>query len=141
MLVSGRALGDDNSKKELEKLQGTWEVTSSMYAGKETPKEKLKNRKWVFKGDELTEWLNEDENDAQKYALTLLPDKTPKSFNGKLLNTSYKGLVCPFIYELKDDTLKVSFNPRPANLEKDRPTDFSSKEGTRNVVVTLKKKK
>ncbi len=76
-----------------------------------------------------------------KGTFTLDPSKTPKAITMKVTEgrrEEDKGKEVRGIYELAGDTLKWCTAP-PGSEE--RPTEFATKAGTRDMLVTLKKEK
>jgi uncharacterized protein (TIGR03067 family) len=122
---------DDKSDKD--KLQGTWEFVSGQIGGKEPDgdeADRIKKHTFVFKGDKLTA--------KEESTYTIDPGKTPKQID---LNVdvgpeaergTWKG-----IYELKGDELTMCM----ALPNQDRPTEFTSKEGTMTFLMKLKRVK
>jgi uncharacterized protein (TIGR03067 family) len=137
LAVAGAARADD-AKKDLEKLQGTWEITEVVINGKTLPAEKVKGGQVVFKGDEMTVKEGDDDKDPRKFTVKLDPGKKPKALDTTALNRDQKGAVSPAIYELDGDTLKLC---SPNNDSKERPRAFKSDEGSNVVLLTLKRVK
>jgi RNA polymerase sigma factor (sigma-70 family) len=123
----------DAKKTDKEKLEGTWKIESARISGKDVEGqglENLKERKYVFKGDTLTE------RTESKYRLD--PSKKPKeitlevSEGGARDRGTWKG-----IYEITGDDLTVCIC-RPGD---DRPTKFESNENEPAILMKLKREK
>lgn len=137
LLVPGVTQADD-AKKELEKLQGTWEIIEVVNSGHAIPPERLKGGQVEFRGDEMTVRERSDDKDPRKFRVKLDPSKNPKALDATPQNGRYKGSVSPGIYKLEDDTLKIC---SPNDEAKERPKTFKSEEGSLIVLLTLKRVK
>jgi uncharacterized protein (TIGR03067 family) len=127
---------DDKVKKDLKALEGTWNVESLEYNGKDI-KDKYK-LSFVFKGDQVT--VEGDDKVKKEYAtfkLKLDPTGMPKVMDLTVSGGVQKDAVLEGIYELKDDELKICVMV----FGKDRPTEFKSPEGGSIALVTLKRQK
>jgi RNA polymerase sigma factor (sigma-70 family) len=122
-----------DAKADKEKLQGTWEFVSVQFGGKEAQgdeAEQMKNQKYVFKGDKLTAKV--------EIEYTIDPTKNPKEIDWKIdegppqERGTWKG-----IYQLKGDELTLCM----AMPNRDRPTEFASKEGELAGLLKLKRAK
>jgi uncharacterized protein (TIGR03067 family) len=138
LLLTGVARADD-AKKELEKLQGTWEIVEVVKNGRAIAPETLKGGQVVFKGDEMTLKAGSDDKDPRKFRVKLDPSKNPKAVDMTALNRDYKGSSSPAIYEVDDDTLKLCSPNSPET--KERPTELKSEKGSQVVLFTLKRPK
>jgi uncharacterized protein (TIGR03067 family) len=130
------ARGDD-AKKDLEKLQGTWEVSEMIVNGKLVPKERREGVKVVFSGDKMSLVPTKGE-EKKEFTIKIDPAKTPKTIDTTALDGTYKGQTNPGIYQLDGDTLKLCL---PNKTTKDRPKEFASAEDSYLAVMTLKKAK
>jgi uncharacterized protein (TIGR03067 family) len=127
--VSGLALAED-AKKDLAKLEGTWEASSAIHDGKETDAEALKKLKLTVKDGNYT--LDRGK-DTLKGTLKVDSSKTPRTIDAVRAD----GSAIHGIYELSGDVFKVCF----AGPKKDRPTEFTAKEGTGNQMTVWKRAK
>ena len=130
MLVAADAK-DDAVKKDMDALQGKWQLVSMQRDGEAVDVSKDACR--VITGD--------------KYELTLRPGLTikgtykidpstkPKKMETTASNGPYKDQEILGIYEIDGDTLKICYAP-PG---KERPTEFKSKEGA-GCILTVHKK-
>jgi uncharacterized protein (TIGR03067 family) len=140
VLLGHRALADKPSGKEAdkktdnEKLQGTWKVVSGESEGKEAPIDELKQATWVFKGDKLivTKATESHESDYK-----IDPTQKPKTIDvtPRQGPEEEKDKTFPGIYQLDGDTLKLCMN----GPDMERPTEFVTKEGTRLMLLSLKR--
>ena len=142
VLVAGLLLGaapapkDDDAKKEREALQGTWKVVSVEDSGQAEPPDGVllvfeKDTFAVKKGDHL----------LFKGTFRLDPSKRPKAIDMAVTQSEERetaGKELHGIYELTKDGLKWC-SSEPGG--KTRPEGFSTKEGSKSLLVTLKKDK
>jgi uncharacterized protein (TIGR03067 family) len=107
-------------KKELARLQGTWQLISSETDGEKMPKAKVMQIRVVFKGGKhITYQAGKVVNEGT--AFTIDPTTKPK----RAEDTLKDGTKVKAIYQLDGNTLRNCIAPSG----KDFPTEFSSKEG------------
>ena len=78
-----------------------------------------------------------DGNVRMKAKFTIDPTKKPKTIDYTIIEGGNKGQEVPGIYEIDGDTIKFCFSA-PG---KDRPTDFTAKEGSGRTLSTWKRDK
>jgi uncharacterized protein (TIGR03067 family) len=120
------ARADDKAeavKKELEKLQGEWQLVSAERDGKKIPEDKFKDESVTLEGDVLT--VTKGGKLMQTCKMTLDPTTSPKSFVREVTDGVNKGMKFHGIYELDGDTLTGCHTVS----DKERPKEFSSKNG------------
>jgi uncharacterized protein (TIGR03067 family) len=132
VLAAGLLVAADRAKKDDHKsasgLEGTWEVVSFTKSGQEN--EKAKGDKVVFQGKNLVVKTPKGE---QKFTFTIDPKKkTIDIVPGGLKDKTAKG-----IYQLKKGGLKICL----ADVDKERPTKFTSKKDSGHTLVILKRVK
>jgi uncharacterized protein (TIGR03067 family) len=133
ILSAAHARGRDN-KDDLKAMDGTWQPVSGEQAGEKFPEETLKTIKLVIKEGKWTVTVG---NETDKGTLTLDAAKKPKEMDIVGTEGPSKDKKFPAIYELTDDTLKVCYN-----LDgKERPKEFKTKEGSKDLVLTYKRAK
>jgi RNA polymerase sigma factor (sigma-70 family) len=139
------------AKKDLELLQGTWNINTMGWGGKSLPKELMTGYKFVFAGTRLT-WEGAIGMQSMRGKVTAMdgvfpcdfkidPGQNPKHIDITLhLKKVKKGdRTVLGIYEIKGDTLKVYYF---ASNTGRRPTEFATKDN-RNIgyiVLTRAKK-
>ena len=133
------------AKKDLELLQGTWNIDSMEWGGKSLPKELMTGYKFVFAGNKLT-WNAALGMTSRMGKITAIdggypcdfkidPGKEPKEIDITLhLKPGDRTSLSLGIYEIKGDTLKVCFFP---NSKGRRPTEFASKAGVNIGYIVL----
>jgi uncharacterized protein (TIGR03067 family) len=132
MLASSGVQADD-AKKDLEQLQGTWQMVSHEVDGK--PDEALKGAVRVVEGDKFT--IKKGDEVLRTATMKLDPTKKPKWIDITFTEGPEKGKVRRGIYVLEGDTQKICYG----NLDKERPTEFVSKPGTGHRLVVFKRVK
>jgi uncharacterized protein (TIGR03067 family) len=115
-----------DKKTDKDKIQGTWTLVSEESGGKRREKGELKKVQWVFEGDKY-----KVAGKAPWGRFKLDPGQSPKTID----LTDPKGREGFGIYKLEGDTLTVS------HAKGERPTEFTSKEGDKHVVVVFKRAK
>ncbi len=142
VLVVGLLLGAEqkkgDAKKDREALQGTWMPVSSEQAGKDQSEE-AKEHRLIFEKDTFT--VKRGDEVVVKGTFKLDPTKKPKTIDMTVTEgrrEQDQGKELHVIYELTKDGLKWCTS-EPGGTE--RPKEFATKEGTRDLFVTLKKEK
>jgi uncharacterized protein (TIGR03067 family) len=126
------AAGKDEAPQDEDKIVGTWAFMSFEKGGQKEPEEDFKEAKLIFAADgKLTAKLPKGEKGG---TYKLDPAKKPKAIT---ITTENGGTILG-IYKLERDTLTVCLGDENDN---DRPTEFASKEGTKVVLVVLKREK
>jgi uncharacterized protein (TIGR03067 family) len=108
------------TKKELEKLQGTWLFDSYEENGKATPATELKDKR-IFFGASQFIVKNGDEL-VQVGSLKLDPLDGHRDIDATVAAGPYKGNTMRGIYSLKGDLFKVCIDPEG----NDRPKEFKT---------------
>ena len=130
MLVAADAK-DDAFKKDMEALQGKWQLVSMQRDGEAVDVSKDASR--VITGDKYELTLRPGLSIEGTYKID--PTAKPKKMETTATSGPYKDQELLGIYELSGDTLKICYAP-PG---KERPTEFKTKEGT-GCILTVHKK-
>ena len=125
----------DAIKKEMAQLEGEWSMVSAEANGLSLPKETVESGKRVAKDGETTITIGGQVYFKAKF--TIDPTKKPKAIDYKMTEGPTKGKTHLGIYELDGDTVKFCF----AAPDKDRPTDFTAKEGSQRTLSVWKRDK
>jgi uncharacterized protein (TIGR03067 family) len=124
--------GDDASKA----LQGVWIGQSMEAEGKALPAEIAMKMQFKFEGNKFFMKGNFEDGREVECAYKLDPKKSPKHF--EFTPPDAKKTILG-IYEIKGDELKVCL--RHESSSDGRPTAFATQEGSKLVLIVLKKKK
>jgi uncharacterized protein (TIGR03067 family) len=122
-------------KKEMAQLEGNWSMVSGERDGQAIPDDIVKQAKRASKDGETTVSIGEQVFLKAKY--TIDPTKKPKTIDYTVTEGDNKGQKMLGIYELDGDTAKFCF----AAPGKDRPTDFTTKEGSERTLSVWKRDK
>src|ERR1043166_2573820 len=110
-------------KKELELLQGQWEMVGREYRGKKSTAEELKQLKGILvvEGTKLTGWSDEmgKKANGQESTIKIDPAPKPKAIDKTIAKGIGKGETMVGIYKLDGDHLTVCL----AVGTKERPTE------------------
>jgi uncharacterized protein (TIGR03067 family) len=117
-------------------LQGVWVAQSMESDGRPAPPEEVKRMRLTFRGDKLLLRGNFDDDREEECAYKVDPKPSPKQLDFTPPKEP-KPILC--IYEVKGDELKVCL--RHASSSEGRPTEFATKQGSKLILVVLKKQK
>ena len=132
-VLLGAGEQSEQVKKEMALLQGEWSMVSGEIDGKAMPDEFLKGAKRVAKGDETTVVIAGQV--FMKATFTIDPAKKPKTIDYAMTDGFSKGKKQLGIYEIEGETVKFCF----ASPGKDRPSDFTTKEGSGRTLSVWKR--
>jgi uncharacterized protein (TIGR03067 family) len=129
----------NDSKKDLEKLKGTWAISTITYDGGEVPGDIVSKLRFEIKGDQ---WAVKGEDEvAKEYGQATLKLDTsakPRLIDFHVGVGSEKGADIEGIYEWNgDDEIKICAKV----IGKERPTEFASAENSRVALMVLKREK
>ena len=132
VLVAAEPAAD--AKKELDKLQGEWEMSALEIDGKQVPEEKIKDTTLRIKGDRYIVSTNKS-----KYEVTIKvdPAQKPKHMEMEFPNGTCLPKVGKAIYKLDGDKLIIV---RAQSTDGDRPREFGTWPDTGVFQVTWKRK-
>ena len=129
------AAEEDAVRKEMSRLEGEWSMVSGEIDRQPLPAEYVKNATRVAKGGETTVMIGGRLFLKARY--TIDPAKKPKTIDYAMTGGPTKGKTQLGIYELDGDTVKFCF----AAPGKDRPGDFTTKEGSGRTLSVWKRTK
>jgi uncharacterized protein (TIGR03067 family) len=125
LLLGADAPKADDAKKEMEKMKGTWVIASAEENGK--PNDDAKGKKLEFTAGKI-------KLDDNSY-----PFKLDTSSKPKLIDVTVDKEVAEGIYTWDGDKLKICIH-LPTGGVKARPTEFTTKDGSGDVLVVLERK-
>ena len=125
---------DDAVKKDMKLLEGTWSLQAFETNGKAIPAENLTKIKLTIKGDKYSVDFGEK---TMELTIKIDPSKKPKAIDVIMTKDGEKAVTLG-IYEVGPDTFRLC---RGMEAGKDRPTVFSTKEGSGTVMATYKREK
>jgi uncharacterized protein (TIGR03067 family) len=130
------ASADDRAaKEELERHQGTWTATSSIYDGQEAPEELVRSITRTVEKDHVV-W----KRDGKSFAGTRIeldPSRDPRSIDVIPDGGKDRGKRVLGIYKLEDDRLTICM----AAPGKPRPTAFKAEKGSGYTLRTFTREK
>lgn len=129
---------DDASKKDLDKLKGTWTATKMEHDGDDLLGNRFKELKLTFDGDKVSVKSDlADLDNFTKLTIKIDPSTKPKLIDFTVSIGSEKGTVFEGIYKLDGEELTICTKV----AGKDRPSEFATKVGSDLALVVLKKDK
>jgi uncharacterized protein (TIGR03067 family) len=134
-VTASSAVADDAAKKEMAQLEGEWSMVSGEANGASMPEATVKTGKRVAKDGETTITIGGQVYFKAKF--TIDPTKKPRAIDYTMTEGPTKGKTHLGIYELDGDTVKFCF----AAPGKDRPTEFTAKEGSEQTLSVWKRVK
>src|SRR3984893_12849202 len=120
LLMVPVASGQEISKRELVKLQGTWTFDSYEENGKQTPAADLKEKRIFFGANQFI--IKNGEELLQVGSLKLDPIDGHRDIDATVVAGPNKGNTMRGIYFLKDDVFKVCIDPEG----NERPKEFKT---------------
>jgi uncharacterized protein (TIGR03067 family) len=135
VVLVGAAGVQDDTKKEMSQLEGAWSMVSGEANGLSMPKETVKGGKRVAKDGETTITIGGQVYFSAKFSID--PTKKPKTIDYIMTAGPTKGKTHLGVYELEGDTVRFCF----AAPDKDRPTEFTAKEGSQRTLSVWKRDK
>ena len=130
--------GAEESRKDLELMQGRWEVISVEIDGQSMPD--AKDATVSIAGNRFSVLLKTAGGEERRGMIfTLDPEKTPRAIDFTAEEGPEKGSSSPGIYELEGGSLKIcSANPP---LTTARPVGFTAKKGSGQAMMILRRSK
>ena len=138
LLLAADAPTQDATKKDRDKLQGTWRVVSVDDGDKKAPADFWKRFSYTFQGDTVR-FLGDNTTPGADLTFTYTLDaaKKPKAIDLKIIKSGDKkdiGKTQLGIYRLDGDSLTICAGDR-------RPTEFAANAKLHTAVVVLKREK
>jgi uncharacterized protein (TIGR03067 family) len=134
LLAADAAKDDEATKKDAEKMQGDWQARSMIQDGIKFPDDDAQAFFRTVKSDEYT--LFRFDQEVAKWKFKLDAAKTPKAIDVFKPDDDKKPAVLG-TYEIDGDKFKLCV----AAPGKDRPTEFTSKEGSGQTLTTWEREK
>jgi uncharacterized protein (TIGR03067 family) len=133
-LVAGATAGDA-ARKDRDQLQGTWEVVAAERDGK--PLDRIKGGKLAISGQNFT--IQTASGAELKGDYRLDPGKKPKAMDLTHTEGALRDKTWQAIYQLDGEELKICYAETGSG--KDRPTEFTTAEGSGRLLTVLKRVK
>jgi uncharacterized protein (TIGR03067 family) len=124
----------DDAKDGANSIDGTWLPSSAELGGKKFPDEVRKTIKLVIAAGKYTVTVGKKPDQG---TIKLDPSQKPKALDITGTEGPNKGKTILAIYECNDDTLRICYDLSG----KGRPTEFKTKEGTRQFLVTYERER
>lgn len=131
-----RATENEATQKDLQRIQGTWQLTDGQYDGKEYSLLRINETQIVFKGNRYT-IPNSDVVFRRGGTFKLDATTKPRQIDFIPAEDLDAGKTFRGIYEVDGDTYKVCFAP-PG---KERPKEFVSQPGSGYTLHLWKREK
>ena len=136
MSQSQDAKKDKQAEKDLDKLQGAWEVVECIEHGRANA-DVIGKLRFVFTGDKLSVF---QDREVKNFMLKLNEKASPKSLDTTALEGEVIGEVTPGIYRFDGEKLQICIpNHETEKKTPDRPKEFAAAKGSVNALITLKK--
>lgn len=127
---------DEAIQKDRKLMAGTWRVLSIERDGKKTTAEQLEKTRSIFSADGSAKVQREGKTIIQG-KIKIDPTKKPKQSEATYAQGELKGKTVLGIYEVDADNMRICY----ALEGQDRPTEFSSKPGSGQVLITYTRDK
>jgi uncharacterized protein (TIGR03067 family) len=125
----------DKVSAEDKKFEGKWMVTAMEVGGQKVEQDNFADMTFEFKGKKY--WQKNGDTLMEAGTQDLDPDKKPKAMDIKVTDGQTKGQKQLAIYEIEGDKLKIC---AADHGDKERPSKFSTEEGSRQMYFELKRK-
>jgi uncharacterized protein (TIGR03067 family) len=136
VLCVGSALAQDDVKKELAKMEGTWGIVSAEENKVDLPAVLKDNLKIVIKGNVLT--FKGDENTAKKagkITMKIDPSTMPKTIDFTIEIGTEKGQTLEGIYDWQGKDLRFCVRM----MGNERPTEFATAPASNLILMVLRR--
>jgi len=122
-------------QRDLEKLQGTWQLVSGVVDGKKLPDKEVKNTQIIIKDNTFVLPNASGVGTSPKGTFIINPNSDPKQVDSTATDGPNVGKVSLGIYEFEGDSQKTCFGT-PGGA---RPTELSSKPSSGNILQVWKR--
>src|SRR5262245_45301934 len=109
LLIAADVPKGDATKKELDKLKGTWVLVSAERDGKPLSPDNVKKTRITFKGATFVFPDASGIGTSPQGIIKVDPSQSPKWMDSKATNDTAKGAISLGIYEIAGDDYKVCF--------------------------------
>lgn len=134
ILATMAASGADSVvQQELDRMQGTWQMVSHQIDGQQD--KALTGAVRVVEGDKFA--IKQGDKVLRAATMKIDPTKTPKWIDITFTEGPEKGKTRRGIYVLEGDMHKICYG----DLDKERPSEFVSKQRTGHRLVVFKRVK
>ena len=137
LLGTAGLVAEDDAKKDLEALNGTWKYESVTFGGQKLPADALKKAAFVFKDGKYTS-INPEGKEEETGTVKVDPSKKPKTIEFDITSGKDKGKKQLGIYTLEGDNFTLCMG-MPG--EDQRPTKLESAKGSKTVLAVMKREK
>jgi uncharacterized protein (TIGR03067 family) len=120
-------------KKELQLLQGTWQIEFQEENGEKVAAEELKTRTIAFGKNAFFKKKNNIV--VQIAVMKIDPSKSPRTFNALIVQGDRKEDIMPGIYDLDGDTLKICIDTEGNQ----RPKEFKTAPKSGLLLIVCKR--
>lgn len=134
------AAGDrpQDSRKELERFEGTWVLIDGEKEGQKLPADQIKKGKITWHRGQVSVDTPHQSPDTIQATITVDPSQSPKHMDWVRSTGPGKDETFHAIYEfISDDEYRVCFSP----AGKDRPREFATKPGNGQLLHVWKRVK
>ncbi len=136
-VLAPNGLAKDDNAAEYKKAEGSWSITLQESDGEAVPEAFLKPFRAVMKGDTFTLYNGEKELVAGSYKIVEVKGKRLK-YDFTYSSGPDKGVTMSLLAEwIDDDTYRTCVRVSG----KERPTEFTSKQGSGQTVAIYKRAK
>jgi uncharacterized protein (TIGR03067 family) len=122
----------DDAKDDQKAIQGTWTAVSVEQGGEKQPEDKVKDARITFEAGGKASLKHGDKEKQLTYELDATKDPKQITVKGE------DGKTQRGIYKIDGDTLTICMGEEDSN---ERPTEFSTKAGSKAHLVVLKREK
>jgi uncharacterized protein (TIGR03067 family) len=122
-------------KKDLKAFAGKWKAVSVESDGKKITEDELKDIYVTHDGNKIT--VRKGDTPMVEGTIEIDPTKKPKTVDFTSTQEKTKGQVSRGIYEFDGDSYRLCL----AAPGKDRPKEFSGKEGSGHALIVYKREK